>query len=296
MARIRPPAARGFTVAEKRSITFERVSLYMVALVAIIAAVISFQALTWVGTEMGLAWAAPLIPVAVDGFAVACSVGVVRSQASGERLRERFSEWLGIYLALALSIAGNVTHALHIGTGLIPVELTASVAGAIPLIVAYGIHVYGRAMVRGISAHVLADDPDQLHFGLVHLGDDDAQGRHAAPRKPAAQPARETAPAARTTPAQPARETAPAARALDGDSLKGRARTEFDRMVSADPTTKPDAAAIHATIESPKNPATTRRWVQAWWEEHEEALGVARPDPILEQLATVPDPAAARTA
>ncbi|MGL5816625.1 MAG: DUF2637 domain-containing protein [Phycicoccus sp.] len=307
MARTRLPTARGFTVAEKRSVTFERIALYAVFLVAIIAAAISFQALMWVGTEMGLAWAAALVPIAVDGFAIACSVGVIRSQASGEPLRQRLSEWLGISGALGLSIAGNVTHALDIGTGRVPDALTIAVSAAVPVIVAYGIHVYGRAMVRGISAHVLASDPSQLHFDLAHLGDaHDERAQQSTPARVARKAARETT-------AQPPRATIEPARTGTVEvtslpfaktsrtakpDLEQKARALFDAAVATDPTEKPDAKAIHDTIESPQNVATTRRWVALWWKELTAERGEGRvvargpevrtDDPTLEQQVREP--------
>ena len=169
--RPKAPQSRGFTLAEKRSLQFERVSLYAVLLVAVIAAIISFQAQRWFGLGMGLAWAAPLVPIAIDGFAIACSVGIVRSQGAGERARDRLSEWLGLSIALALSIAVNVQHTLATRAEDAARALAALVAASIPIVLAYGIHVYGRAMSRGLSAHVMADDPDQLRFDVAHLGD-----------------------------------------------------------------------------------------------------------------------------
>ena len=274
---VRTPAARGFTVAEKRSILFERIALYAVFLVALITAVISFQALTWVGSEMGLGWAAPLVPLAIDGFAVACSVGIVRSQASGEKSRERLSEWIGLFLALTLSIAGNILHALNIGTGVIPERVTIAFAAAVPIVLAYCIHVYGRAMVRGISAHVLAEDPDRIHFGIPHLGDDTAQPAPRAARTKTAQPAREVTaqPAAQAREEKPAKaaRTDPAREALFEEYRAGVARGE--RM---DSNRIAEALGIH-----PGNARTLR----GKWDKRiaaELAIADLVRDEILEQL------------
>ena len=167
----RTPTSRGFTLAERRSLTFERVALYAVFFVALVAAVISFVAMRWLGEQLGLGWAAPLIPLAVDGFAIACSVGIVRSQAAGEATRDRFSEWVGLIIALALSITGNVQHVMDLGSVQLSIYIKVAFAAAVPVLLAYGIHVYGRAMARGISAHVLADDPDKIHVDLMSLGE-----------------------------------------------------------------------------------------------------------------------------
>lgn len=164
-------AARSFTVQEQRAFRLERSSLYVQLAVAVIAAVISFQALRDAGLRMGLDWAAPLLPLAIDGFAVIASLGIIRSQGAGERFGARASEWLGLCFVLALSIAGNVAHALDKMDPDFPRILAGLFGSAPPIIVAYGIHVYGRAMTSGVSRHVLVDDPDKVHFGLTHLGE-----------------------------------------------------------------------------------------------------------------------------
>ena len=164
-------AARSFTVQEQRAFRLERWSLYVQLTVAVIAAVISFQALRDAGLRMGLDWAAPLLPLAIDGFAVIASLGIIRSQGAGERFGARASEWLGLCFVLGLSIAGNVAHALDKMDPDFPRILAGLFGSAPPIIVAYGIHVYGRAMTSGVSRHVLVDDPDKIHFGLTHLGD-----------------------------------------------------------------------------------------------------------------------------
>jgi len=280
------PNARGFTIAERRALTFERVSLYMVFLVALIAAALSFIALRAVGSDAGLGQASFLLPIAIDGFGIACSVGIVRSVASGEGIRDRLSEWVGLFVSLGLSVLGNVHHALKVGAIDLPDYVKIAYSAAIPIIVAYGIHVYGRAMAKGISAHVMADDPDRVHFDLAHLGD------HSAPpaRAPRPTPRAQAQPAARAVAAPAAAQPSAqpeqvAARITDAPSgLRAAARAHFEQCVRANPTTKPDAKAIHDAIGSDKNPATTRRWVSEWWDEFVSAIEGGR-DPIREQLA-----------
>lgn len=296
----RPPASRGFTLAERRSLTFERISLYAVFFVALVAAVVSFVAMAWVGKQLGMDWAAPLIPLAIDGFAIACSVGIVRSQASGDRLRERFSEWIGLYVALSLSIAGNVFHVLHTSTELLPTYLKVAFAASIPILLAYGIHVYGRAMSRGISAKVLADDPDKVRFDIQSLHDDarhtaaPARAQHTGARierahapQPVAQPARAQQDLGARADLEGAR--AAAADAARAEDDRTRMRATFDAAVHAQPTVRPDAAALHREAGAKVNTATSRRWVQAWWSEHETNLGIAREDHQLEDEAAVPE-------
>lgn len=288
----KPPAARGFTLSEKRSLQFERVTLYMVLMVAIIAATISFRALTDNGHRMGLGWASPLLPLAIDGFGIACSVGIVRSQGAGEPGRERVSEWFGLSIALGLSIAGNVNHALISKTVNMPTPLATLFAAAIPVIVAYGIHVYGRAMARGISAHVLADDPNSLQFGLAHLGEQQtapaatAPARKAPTRSTPARPAPIAAPAAPRQQSAPVdaaaprqEQTAPAPRSSSGRATTPAmeaARQVYDEIVDAlvasgQPFTRDDinGGALWAATEGldgrPAGSQTTRKWLGKWW-------------------------------
>lgn len=290
------PAARGFTLAEKRSVTFERIALYVVFLVALIAAVISFVALTWLGRQMGMTIVAPLLPLAIDGFAIACSVGIVRSQASGEPARERVSEWVGLFLALVLSIAGNVQHALVEGATTLPRFLVIAFAAAVPVIVAYGIHVYGRAMARGISSHVFAEDPTQVQMHVQQLGEERAfdAPKQRAPKARLPE-VRASAPVDSTrTISAPARVDEPApARALpapmSGD--KQRVRALFEEAVAADPTTKPDAARIHEAAGLDINRATSRKWVKDLWDEwvvEQESVN-PKSDPILDQVSEKPE-------
>lgn len=293
MAKTKAPAARGFTLAEKRSLQFEQVSLYMVFTVAVVAAIISFFALVAVGKEAGLGYAAYLLPVAIDGFSVACSVGIVRSVASGDKFRTRVSEWIGLLGALGLSILGNVHHSLVAGSPSLPDYVKITFAFAVPVIVAYGIHVYGNAMTRGISAHVLADDPNALHFDLVHLGEQETVARAHAPAKVTRtpQPTRATssAPAQTSAPApeQPAR-TLRVATAADVSDDQARMRGAFDAAVAANPHVKPVASHLARELGITAHPATPRRWVAEWWTEHEKAIGADRPEPASEPAPAAP--------
>lgn len=291
----KPPPARGFTLAEKRALLFERIALYAVFLVAVIAAAISFVALRAVGGDAGLGRAAFLLPIAIDGFGIACSVGIVRSVASGDKFRERVSEWFGLICALGLSILGNVEHSLTVGAVTLPDYVKVAYATAIPVIVAYGIHVYGRAMSKGISAHVLADDPDHLRFDVLHLGEDTVARAAAPVRTPravrapqAASSAPATGAPARATEAAPARADAQPPRAQGLDN-RARMRELFDQRVKDNPVAKPDAAEMQRELGIDMHPATPRKWVQKWWEEHQASMGMDRPEPADPPAAAAED-------
>jgi hypothetical protein len=256
-------AARSFTVQEERAFRLERWSLYVQLAVAVIAAVISFQALRDAGLRMGLDWAAPLLPLAIDGFAVIASLGIIRSQGAGERFSARASEWLGLCFVLGLSIAGNVAHALDKMDPDFPRILAGLFGSAPPIIVAYGIHVYGRAMTSGVSRHVLVDDPDKIHFGLTHLG----EGGTA--RKPA--PKRRTAQSSEHSDARATKR----ASELDADQTpvqvsdaryprnpeRQRAFEVWSQLHTGQPVNAKEVLrAAHVT----KDESTVRRWCRTW--------------------------------
>lgn len=93
-------------------------------------------------------------------------------------------------------------------------------------------------------------------------------------RTPVPQPARaETTERAQEAPAAPAATRAPVA-----GGEQATARAIFDRMVAANPVEKPDAARIHEEADLTCNRATSRRWVQNWWNEVQADLGTARPE------------------
>ncbi|HEY1177928.1 MAG TPA: hypothetical protein VGF17_17360, partial [Phytomonospora sp.] len=73
------------------------------------------------------------------------------------------------------------------------------------------------------------------------------------------------------------------------NEMQAAARVLFDQAIADDPLTKPDAKAIHDAIGSTANPATTRRWIQQWYSEHEATLDVGRPElgPVAPPLQVV---------
>jgi hypothetical protein len=255
-ATARAQEARGLTIGERRSIRLEKVALYVMVGVALIAAVISFVALTWLGGQIHYGWAAPLIPLMVDGFGVGCTVGIARSQGAGEGVSKRLNEWTGLTLALALSVAGNVAHVL----GAAPVWLMVAVAASPPLLLAFGVHLYGRAMARGLSAHIMVDDPTQLQMHVQQIGEPARKGPRARPAVKSAPP---------TVRAQPA--VPVAGPSVHADRGKAAMRAEFDRIVTADPSARPRAVDLHAAAGATCDPATSRRWVAGWLAELDAA-------------------------
>ncbi|MFZ5848869.1 MAG: DUF2637 domain-containing protein [Actinomycetota bacterium] len=259
-------AARSFTVQEERTFRLERWSLYVQLAVAVIAAVISFQALRDAGLRMGLDWAAPLLPLAIDGFAVIASLGIIRSQGAGERLSARASEWLGLFFVLALSIAGNVAHALDKMDPDFPRILAGMFGSAPPIIVAYGIHVYGRAMNSGVSRHVLVDDPDKIHFGLAHLGERDSVRTPGSKRRTARPAERSDASAPKRASVQ---DTVPTSVEVSGaryprNPERQRAFEVWSQLHAGQPV---NAKEVLRAAQVSKDESTVRRWCRSWEKE-----------------------------
>ena len=266
-------ATRSFTVQEERTFRLERWSLYVQLAVAVIAAVISFQALRDAGLRMGLDWAAPLLPLAIDGFAVIASLGIIRSQGAGERFSARASEWLGLCFVLALSIAGNVAHALDRMDSDFPRILAGLFGSAPPIIVAYGIHVYGRAMTSGVSRHVLVDDPDKIHFALTHLGERDSV-RPPGSKRGTARPAERSD--ARATKRAGAQETVPSSVQGSGaryprNPERQRAFEVWSHLHSGQPV---NAKEVLRAAQVSKDESTVRRWCRSWEKETDVDLDV----------------------
>ena len=264
-------AARSFTVQEQRAFRLELWSLYVQLAVAVIAAVISFQALRDAGLRMGLDWAAPLLPLAIDGFAVIASLGIIRSQGAGERFGARASEWLGLCFVLGLSIAGNVAHALDKMDPDFPRILAGLFGSAPPIIVAYGIHVYGRAMTSGVSRHVLVDDPDKIHFGLTHLGGGDIVRMPGSKRATVQSPERAAAQAMIRAAVQETDQTP--GRVSGGryprDSERQRAFEVWNGLYAGQPV---NAKKVLRTAKATKDESTVRRWCRAWEREADVGL------------------------
>jgi fumarate reductase subunit D len=266
-------AARSFTVQEERAFRLERWSLYVQLAVAVIAAVISFQALRDAGLRMGLDWAAPLLPLAIDGFAVIASLGIIRSQGAGERFSARASEWLGLCFVLGLSIAGNVAHALDRMDPDFPRILAGLFGSAPPIIVAYGIHVYGRAMTSGVSRHVLVDDPDKIHFGLTHLGEGDTR-RTPGPKRTTVQPSERAA--AQATKRAGAAESDPLPGQVSGaryprNPERQRAFEVWSQLHTDQPVNAKD---VLRAAQVTKDESTVRRWCRSWEKEADVDLDV----------------------
>ncbi len=168
----RLPTPRGFTKAEARALSREKWTGKIVVAVALMAMAISFVALYYVGDKLGLpGWTPALLPLAVDGFAVACALGIARATDTREGLRGSWSEWVGMCGALGISVTGNVWHGLAVGDPTLPQGLVVAFAAVPPVITAWGVHVWSKQAMKGISAHVLVDAPDELQFGLAQLGE-----------------------------------------------------------------------------------------------------------------------------
>ena len=80
-----------------------------VALVALVAAVVSYAHLHTLAERAGEGWRAWLLPLSVDGLLVAASLAMVALRRSGRSAG--WLPWLGLLLGLAVSLAANMAAA-----------------------------------------------------------------------------------------------------------------------------------------------------------------------------------------
>jgi hypothetical protein len=257
------------------------------ALILMLASVVSLH---WACNLIGLngywepvAW---IVPLAMETgmAAVASTATTIRKDPKPGREDQPggyyFSLWVIFSFVMLLAQASNIGHALTTVAEndqlppAIPREIIYGFAAAFAALFPLGgtlfVHVSGFLRAHGTGARWIGDDAE-----LVRI--------QAAPGFAPTQPARAPRPAqTRTQPAQRAPEPAradAAQPAQDKGDEQARMRALFDAAVLADPFTKPDAAALQREVGSTAHPATPRRWVQKWWEEHEAQLGTARPEP-----------------
>jgi hypothetical protein len=161
---------RSLTVAEARAVIKEKAKLIMSIAVALIAAILSFIALTWVAAHIpgSPPWSAPLWPLMIDGFGIICAISIAGSQSLKEPWRERSNEWIGLTYALTISVAGNLCHV----AGVAPRWMLFALASAPPVLIAYSVHLYGRSAHASLSAHMLKGDDKNIHFDLRQIGDE----------------------------------------------------------------------------------------------------------------------------
>lgn len=160
------PAAAAFRDKTHRDVLqlrFEAGALIALLLISAAAAATSFFALYWVGTA-ALGWPAAiaaLFPVAIDGLAATASAATVIFVAKSRELRA--FAWAVFLLLLAVSLAGNVAHAFHVGhPDVLPRWLFATLAAAPPVIVALGVHLYTLIVRHGVSSRISTTNPDQV--------------------------------------------------------------------------------------------------------------------------------------
>jgi Protein of unknown function (DUF2637) len=86
-----------------------RVTILAVVLVALVAAVGSYEHMRHLAGSVGEGWRAWLVPISVDGLAVAASMTMLTRRRAG--LPAGGLAWTALLLALAASLAANVASA-----------------------------------------------------------------------------------------------------------------------------------------------------------------------------------------
>jgi hypothetical protein len=269
---------------------------FAAALVLMAASIVSLHwACQLIGLWEPVAWVVPLA-METGMAAVASTATTIRKDPKPGREDHPggyyISLWVIFSFVMLLAQGSNLGHALvtvadndSIPT-VIPTDVVmvfaATFAALFPLGGTLFVHVSGFLRAHGTGARWIEDDAE-----VVYVAAQPGQPAHVtrtarAPQRAQTAPT-ERASDARTEPASRAQTPAPAARVrTSGD--QERARAIFDRMVGEDPFNKPDAAAIHREAELERDTATSRRWVQRWWDEVQAGLGMPAADPITVQV------------
>jgi len=248
------PDVRQRTLHEVRSMSFEKWTRWVVLGTALGAAAGSFLALMWIGKFMG--WAAPLLPITVDGLIIATSMGIIHSHAEDERWWHRSTRWFGLSAALAVSVWGNVLHAQAQHITYMPPYAIIVFGGVAPLFAAYGLHVYGLAITSdSLSENILAGDPTIVHRDVWKPGD---------ARKPARSPRAKPVPApadARVQRADSRSDVHAGDPGVHADKGLAATRTRVLAILADDPRAQFRAVDVCAEVKATCDPATGRRWV-----------------------------------
>jgi hypothetical protein len=153
---------RRLTMGDLEAIKFEGWAKIAVIGVGAMSAVISFQALRWIGSLVGmspaLSW---LFPAAIDGVAIVASAATIALHDQPLRLRSYLWSVFGFFLAV--SVVGNGLHAIQFapaGTILSAQPWAiAGIAALPPLAVALTVHLYIVLIRHGRLSQQRAPQP-----------------------------------------------------------------------------------------------------------------------------------------
>lgn len=108
-ARLAPAAPRQFAPVVGAAVWVRRVTTASVLAVAAVAAVASYEHMRALAEASGEGWRSWLLPVSVDGLAVAASMTMLVRRRSG--LPSGVLPWVALLLGLGASLAANVAAA-----------------------------------------------------------------------------------------------------------------------------------------------------------------------------------------
>jgi len=264
----------------------------------------SFTALYWFAGVIGLPVIARLaVAVAIEVMAASLASSATTAYREGGKVD--WSAWLGFAFFITIAAYANIMHVVvYIDVDQAPVWFPQKTfiiaacifAAACPLGGTWGVHRFGWLRAHGADAQwqesesgaVVAQAPAARKAPARKVAARPASAPARAPQVAAAQRAPLAARPARAEVEAPrAQELAAPASARTDDAqpqpqydtrtnleLEAEARAQFDEMLALAPDVKPSAKAIHVAINSPKHEGTTRRWVQAWWNEAQVARDV----------------------
>lgn len=236
-----------------------RVAMLAVAVVAVVAAVVSYAHMQQLAAEAGEGWRSHLLPLSVDGLLIAAAMSMVVARLHGGRPSPL--AWIALTLGIVASLAANVAAAE-------PTLVGRLVAGWSPLALALAFELLMQQIRR--------TRPDATATPAVpgaRRADKPEDTTTADPTPAARAPRR----APETAPKSPVKR---AARSIAGGRAPGaqaRARAVYERAV-ADGRDDDLTGAVLAR-EVGASPGAARKWLAAFRaEQHTTATSGARDD------------------
>lgn len=226
-----------------------RTTTAAVALVALVAAAVSYAHMRDLAEQAGEQWRAWLVPLAVDGLLVAAAMSMLVSRRRGDT--PSALAWFSLVLGIAASLAANVAAAAPTVSGrLVAAWPPVALALAFELLMQQTLHPARRAA---------RTEPDTRADAPAERATDSAPPTPSDPAPVEGAQARPQAPR-RARSADGTR--APKARGARGAGVQERARTLFDRAQAEGRADALTGAALAREVGA--HPGTARKWLAVW--------------------------------
>lgn len=238
-------------------LTPRRVATFAVALVAVVAAVVSYAHMQQLASQAGEGWRAHLLPLSVDGLLIAAAMSMVVSRLHGRR--PSALAWIALTLGIVASLAANVAAAQ-------PSTVGRLVAAWSPLALALSFELLMQQIRRTRpEARAESGAPTMAATEAAPAAD-------PTPKTPTPRPAPESAP---KTPAQRTARSNPSGRANDA---RARARAVFERAVATGRAD--DLTGAELAREVGASPGAARKWLAAFRAEQQHTTTPTAPSAV----------------